>query len=275
MALLPSFLSPKSFRARVGFIAGLGAAAALGALLIPAIPQSKKYHSFVDQRSMLGVPNFLNVASNAPFALAGALGLWLLLRKRAGRAPMDEGERRAFTALFAGSILLSVGSGYYHLAPNNARLVWDRLPMTIIFMSLFSIAISDRVDRRVGRVLLVPLIAMGAASVFYWKATDDLRFYGLVQFYPAAAIPLMMLLLPARGTGAKWLLAALGSYGVAKACEVLDTPIYKTLGELVSGHSLKHIFAAGSVYFLARMAAEREPIAEPAEEPGMRGEAVR
>jgi hypothetical protein len=270
---LSKLLSPLSFRARAGLIAGLGAAAVLGALVLPAIPQSKRYHAFTDDRRMLGVPNFMDVASNAPFALFGALGLWLLLRKRQGE-PMDEGEKRAFSVLFAGSVLLSLGSGYYHLAPNNERLVWDRLPMTLVFMSLFSIVIGERVDRKLGRSLLLPLLALGAASVFYWRASDDLRFYGLVQFYPAAAIPLMLLLFPARATGTKHLVLALGAYGAAKASEALDAPIYYALGRTVSGHTLKHLFAAGAVYFLARMAGERAPLPEAAEKLRIQGEAI-
>ena len=269
--LVSKLLSPMSFRLRVGLIAGLGAAALLGAILLPAITQSKRYHAFTDDRRILGIPNFLDVASNAPFAVFGALGLWWLHRKRKGQ-PLDEGEKRAFSVLFAGAILIAFGSGYYHLAPNNARLVWDRLPMTIVFMSLFSIAIGERVDRKLGRSLLLPLLVVGAASVFYWWATDDLRFYGLVQFYPAAAIPLMLLLLPARATGTKYMVLALGAYGAAKASEMLDAPIYHALGGAVSGHTLKHLFAAGSVYFLARMAEERAPLPEPAEE--LRGEAA-
>jgi hypothetical protein len=272
--LLTKLLSPGSFRARVGVIAGLGAAAIVGTLLLPAVPQSKRYHEFTDGRRIFGIPNFFDVASNLPFAICGALGLWLLHKKRKGE-PMDEGEKRAFTVLFAGSILISLGSGYYHLSPNNARLVWDRVPMTIVFMSLFSIAIGERVDRKLGRALLVPLLAVGVASVFYWRASDDLRFYGLVQFYPAAVIPLMLLLLPARETGTKYMVLALGAYALAKASETLDAPIYYALGRTVSGHTLKHLFAAGSVYFLARMAEERVPLPGAAEELRVGGEVAR
>lgn len=260
-ALLSKLFSRASLRARVGLIAGLGAAAVVAALLLPPIPQSKRYHAFADDRRVLGIPHFMDVVSNAPFALFGALGLWWLYRRRKGE-PLDEGEKRAFTVVFAGAILISLGSGYYHLAPSNARLVWDRVPMTIVFMSLFSIAIGERVDHKLGRSLFLPLLFTGVASVFYWRITDDLRFYGLVQFYPAAAIPLMLLLLPPRATGTKFMALALGAYGVAKASEALDSSIYEALG--VSGHTLKHLFAAGSVYFLARMANERRPLPEPA-----------
>ena len=33
--------------------------------------------------------------------------------------------------------LTGIGSAYYHLEPNNDRLVWDRLPLAMMFMALF------------------------------------------------------------------------------------------------------------------------------------------
>jgi len=37
------------------------------------IAQSQVYHNFADQRSILGIPNFLDVASNLPFFIFGIL----------------------------------------------------------------------------------------------------------------------------------------------------------------------------------------------------------
>ena len=42
--------------------------------------------------------------------------------------------------------LVAVGSSYYHWRPNNARLVWDRLPMTVGFMSLIAVVLSETLD---------------------------------------------------------------------------------------------------------------------------------
>lgn len=44
----------------------------------------------------------------------------------------------ALAVLFAGVLLTSAGSTWYHLAPTNDSLVWDRLPMTLGFMGLFA-----------------------------------------------------------------------------------------------------------------------------------------
>jgi len=39
-------------------LAGLTAASLAGLALVPKIPQDQAYHSFADQRTLLGIPNF-------------------------------------------------------------------------------------------------------------------------------------------------------------------------------------------------------------------------
>jgi hypothetical protein len=100
-------------------------------------------------------------------------------------------------------------------------------------------------------------------SVFWWYAGErrgegDLRLYGLVQFYPLLAIPLLVLLFRSRYTRSGDLLAAGACYGLGKLCEILDTRIF-ALGGVVSGHTLKHIAAALSGYWIWRMLITRQP----------------
>jgi len=45
-------------------------------LTCPAIPQSLPYHAFADQRTLLGSPHLLNVASNLPFCVVGVWGIF-------------------------------------------------------------------------------------------------------------------------------------------------------------------------------------------------------
>ncbi|PYU18912.1 MAG: hypothetical protein DMG30_26090 [Acidobacteria bacterium] len=111
----------------------------------------------------------------------------------------------AYAVFFLGVALTSIGSAYYHWAPDNGRLVWDRLPMSIAFMSLLAAIITERITVNAGLRSLLPLMALGIASVLYWHLTElkgqgDLRLYGLVQFYPVMAIPLLLTLFPARYT---------------------------------------------------------------------------
>jgi hypothetical protein len=229
----------------------------------PPWSQNTEYHQFADHRTLLGVPHFWNVVSNVPFLIVGLLGAVFVLRS--GKNGMDGAfvnswERWPCLVMFAGIGLTAFGSTYYHLAPDNDRLLWDRLPMALAFTGLFSGIIADRIGPRIGLALLGPLIALGIGSVIYWYYTDDLRLYYLVQFYPIIGIPLILLLFPPRYTGTSYLFAALGCYVLAKFCEhPLDAKIYYFLGQTLSGHTLKHLLAAVAAYWLLVMLQRRRP----------------
>jgi hypothetical protein len=262
-------LTPQAFRIRALLIVSLGIAAIGAALSLPPIPQDPTYHNFADQRSMLGVPHLLNVVSNAPFVLVGALGLTFLWRRGAhSQGPFtDPRERWAFLCLFAGVGLTGLGSAYYHLAPSNATLFWDRLPMTIAFMSLLASIIAERISLSAGRLLLLPLLALGMVSVITWhlgevRGAGDLRLYGFVQYFPFLAIPLLILLFPPRYTRTADLFGALGWYGLAKILDLLDAQIF-ALGTLVSGHTFKHLASALGTYWILRMLKTRHPLEVP------------
>ena len=114
----------------------LGAVAIV--LLLPRIPQDPAYNNFADQRAILGIPNGLNVLSNAAFVFVGVLGLTFLFRKRGSgiaRLFIVSEERWPYAAFFAGVTLIAAGSAYYHLAPGNDRLAWDRLPIAFALTS--------------------------------------------------------------------------------------------------------------------------------------------
>ena len=216
------------------------------------IAQDVSYHLFVDTRKIWSVPNFWNVATNIPFAVVGLLGLYKL--RTPGKLGILDETGTAYTLLFFGTFLVSFGSGYYHLAPDNQTLVWDRLPMTIAFMALFSIIVSEFISIRSGKALLLPLILAGILSVVYWHFSEirgegDLRFYALVQFYPMLAIPIILVCFRSRCTHVYaywWLLLA---YIAAKLFEHFDGEVYNVLG-FISGHSLKHLTAALGMYVL-------------------------
>src|ERR1700751_767326 len=115
------------------------------ALVLPAIPQPLSYHNFADHRSWLGIPNFGDVASNLPFAIIGFWGLLVLFVSHTASF-LELRERWPYAVMFAGLILTAVGSGYYHLAPGNARLVWDRIPINITIMALLTAVIAERIS---------------------------------------------------------------------------------------------------------------------------------
>lgn len=247
-------------------LVGTGVFACLAALLVPPVHQDLGYHHFADVRTLGGIPNALNVLSNAPFAIAGAMGLFAIERRTRPTALNDVRERWPFALLFAGVFLTAFGSGYYHLAPDSPRLFWDRLPMTLGFMSLFGIVLRERVSERIGSALVPVLVVLGVASVLYWRLNDgegrgDLRLYALVQFYPLLALPLMLLLFRPRYGGTRELVMCIVFYALAKALEVLDARIFEATNQIVSGHSLKHLSAAVATYFLVRMAERRTLVA--------------
>jgi hypothetical protein len=230
--------------------------------LLPRLAQDPAYHAFADRRPCVGVPSCLNVVSNLPFVLVGLLGLVSLGWARPGASGFaDPRERRPYRVFFLGIALTGLGSAYYHLAPGDARLVWDRLPMTLTFASLLAAVVAERIALRAGVALLWPLAGLGAASVLYWDATEragmgDLRPYALAQLYPVIAIPVLMGLFPARYTRGGDLLLAAGLYAVAKGAEALDAPIL-ALGQVVSGHTVKHVVAAAAAWWLLRMLERR------------------
>ncbi len=249
----------RSFRFKVLTLLLLALAVIIAVSLLPRIPQPEAYHRFADQRTWFTVPNFFNVVSNLPFLLIGAAGLIRL--RRGGITTVPGPLAYLYSILFAGVLLVGLGSSYYHLWPSNTTLVWDRLPMTLAFMALFAILLGEFIAVGAARLLAWPLLAVGVASVFYWHHTEqagagDLRLYALVQFLPMLLIPLMLLMFRGRytHTGALWWL--LFYYLLAKLFEALDTHVY-ALGGFVSGHTLKHLASALGVWVFYRALQKR------------------
>jgi len=259
-----------SRRARLWGLAGLTGVVVAGvALFVPPVPQWPSYHAFADTRSWLGVPNFLDVASNAPFVAVGLTGLWRLTLARRRPVFLDGRERWPWLVFFLALTLLGPASAWYHLAPDNARLIWDRLLMSALFMAWLAIQFTERAGLRVGLPLLPSLLAAGLVSVFYWGATEaagrgDLRAYGVVHFYPVLLIPLLLAVFPARYTRQGDVLAVLGFYGAALAAEWADRPLFMLTGA-VSGHTLKHLLAALAAAWALRMLVRRRPLPAAAE----------
>jgi hypothetical protein len=244
----------------VAFTIAVGAAA----MLSPRIPQSQSYHDFADQRGWLGIHNFGDVASNLLFAVAGAWGLIFLCRKSEHPRFIDPRERLAYVFVFLGLLLTAFGSSYYHLAPDNARLVWDRLPMTLAFMGLVSAMISERLSVPVGFCLLPILLLIGAGSVVWWWHTEtagasDLRFYAAVQVYAVLILPIL-LLLPPRYSRSLDFAVVFCFYVLAKIFETADRQIFSLDRRMVSGHTLKHLAAGAAGFWILMMLQKRRPI---------------
>lgn len=226
------------------------------------IPQGPAYHRFADQRLLGGLPNFWNAISNIPFLIIGLIGMReVLIRQSAGA--LDD-LRWLYFAFFVGVFLTGFGSSYYHLHPDNRTLVWDRLPMTIAFMALFSVIVGEYISIRAARLIFIPLVCIGLASVFYWHVTEldgrgDLRPYALVQLLPMMLIPAILCLFSPSLEGSKYYWGIVAVYALSKAAEFFDAGIYELSGHL-SGHTLKHLIAAVAPYLFYRALRQREKI---------------
>jgi hypothetical protein len=240
------FASREEKRAVLIFM-GLMAASLAALPLLPPIAQDQSYHDFADQRTLLGIPHFWNVISNLPFIAIGAAGL----RRFQHHA--------ATLVIFLGIFLTGFGSSYYHWSPSDGTLFWDRLPMTLCFMAILAVVVEERLGERFGAVLLWPLLAIGLLSLVLWRFTGDLRLYGWVQFFPCLALPLLFLFRPPRFSGTFYWGVAAALYASAKLCELYDHAIDSNF--ILSGHTLKHFFAAAACFAILRYFQTRKRIA--------------
>ena len=227
--------------------------AVIATFLLPPIAQDPLYHQFADQNSLLSIPHAFNVLSNLLFGWAGVAGLYRLAWQKS--LLIEVRIYPAYFCFFAALILIAAGSGYYHWSPDNQSLSWDRLPITIAFMSFFTILVGERISISLAKKLFPALIATGIASIIYWHFSElagrgDLRPYALVQFLPVLLTPFILLMFDSvynRKADLWWFLAW---FLISRICELMDIRIYDWL-IFVSGHSLKHITAGiGCLVFL-------------------------
>jgi hypothetical protein len=207
-------------------------------LVVPPVAQDQRYHDFAG-------PRFAVVASNVAFLLAAVAGFAVIARVKSSPAVVT---------FFAGTLATALGSTYYHLAPTDARLVYDRLGMIICFGAIVAMLLEERLDVRI----LPFLLAAGVASIVWWRLANDLRPYGFVQFFPMLVIVGLLAFTKPRFTHAYALVIVAALYAAAKALELFDRPVYVTLG--ISGHTLKHIVAGAATGVVAWWIAVRRPI---------------
>lgn len=237
------------------------------AVIMPPTSQSSEYHQFVDQRIYFGIPNFFNVVSNIFLLFSGLAGLVFLLRPRKfliHKSFIKLSERWPYFILFLSVILASLSSTYYHLAPDNARLVWDRMPIAIGIMTLLAIVLIERISINIGFILLPFLIIFGAGSVMYWYwgeqyGLGNLNYYIVVQFYSILVIILLGKFFSSRYTRGADIYIVIIFYAFAKLAEITDYEIY-SLGQVISGHSIKHFFVGLAVFWIIYMLQMRRPL---------------
>ena len=211
-----------------------------------AIDQPAGYHDFADQVTRWGIPHAADVLSNLGFLLVGLAGLVAVTRRRVvGRAGAG------YLLFFVALIGTAFGSAYYHLAPDDNRLVFDRLPIALAAAGLLAAeaelagVVADGVAATVAGALFA------AWSVVWWHfghaiGEGDLRPYLLLQLAPLVCVPWWQYRARVPGVVRAWYGAAMGLYVLAKLAELADGAIWR-LGYGVSGHTLKHVLATLAV----------------------------
>ena len=231
------------------------AAAAL--LAYGPIAQPAGYHDFADQRALLGLPHGADVFSNLGFALVGLLGLRSLVRNWG--SPALAAGRAGWLLFFVSLVCTAIGSSAYHLAPDNARLVWDRLPIALACAGLLAACWRETIGA--GRWVTPALAGLAVASVAWWRFTDlhgtgDLRPYLLLQFLPLLLLPLLQWQHEAPMAERIAVGAAMGIYLLAKLFEIADHAVFRGLA-VISGHTIKHLLATVAAALIAGALAAR------------------
>jgi hypothetical protein len=196
-------------------------------------------HPFVDARTFWGIPNALDVLSNAPLSLAG---LWGLLALR-GRA-LPAATQTAAQVFFAGLLLTGLGSAFYHWAPDAAGLVLDRLGMAVTFAGALALAVAERVCPPPAPATLWTTFVLAVVSALLPLSHDNVLPWAVLQVGGVALIVWSAFQTPAEGAIGIRIGALIGWYALAKALELGDAAVFHATGERVSGHSLKHLAAA-------------------------------
>lgn len=210
------------------------------------IAQPQNYHYFADARGLLGMPNAGDVLSNLGFLLVGAYGLitWVRSHRIA--------EHAAYGVFFAALALTAAGSTWYHLAPDDTRLIWDRLPIALACAALLSAELRRAYPAAAwARAWLPALCVTGAVSVAWWSITGDLRPYLLMQVAPLLLIPALQWQSRELSARRAAFAVAIALYVLAKVCEVADVAVFDALS-VMSGHTLKHVLAFVAAFVLVR-----------------------
>ena len=224
-------------------------------IFVEPLPQDPEYHKFADSRAYWEIPNTFDVLSNIALAIVGLLGIIAALKKL--RSPLFNASIFQYLIFFSGLFLTGFGSLYYHLSPTNQTLIWDRLPITILSIGFFCSVVSEMVSPKASLVLVGPMLLIGIGSVYYWHHTEslgrgDLRLYGIVQFLPLILIVLIFVMYKFPKNYLPYISGVLIFYALSRISEFLDRQIYDSL-QFISGHTLKHLFAAAAACFILLM----------------------
>lgn len=202
-------------------------------LLTNKITVPQGYHDFVDKRSFLRIPNFLDVISN----LAILLPALYLLQTRKKKSLLSN-------LLILHISLLAITSGYYHLNPSDKTVFWDIMSIATGCIIVLLIIMNTTTEYN----LLLYIFAV--FSIIYWKKTGDLRLYLLIYI----GVPLYIIAKYYKNNNLQiYLFIMILCNILVWLTEFNDHYIYKITNNLVSGHTLKHIFAGIGIFYVIKI----------------------
>lgn len=203
----------------------------------------KGYHNFADKRTLVGFPNAMNVLSNL-FIIIPVI--YLLKHKTENNTNNN--------LLIIHITLLSLASAYYHYNPTDKSIFWD-----ILMIATLSIIVLNIINEYKCGILFYIL---GILSVVYWKQTGDIRIYLLILI----GVPIIFFLKyydneEEDDKGVKKNLYIILFFTVLyRFVEYYDHQIYGLTNNMISGHTLKHIFAGLSILYIVKLLKEDNKI---------------
>lgn len=220
-------------------------------------------HQYADTRPLGPLPNAADVLSNLPLVVIGLIGARRLLTGvRAGTVVLSNpAEVLPWLVLFLGIAASGVGSTWYHLQPTAERLLWDRGPIALSMAAFIGAALTERVGPREG-ILTLPVLAVAALLTVGAAYQGDLRYYIWLNLVALLVVPLLCRVVggPYSLTGLWY--GAVALYLLAKVAELFDADVY-ALGQILSGHTLKHLLAAAGIATLVHMVTRRRLLSGP------------
>lgn len=217
-----------------------------------AIPQLDHYHEFADQSQLFGLMHASDVLSNLAFLWVGLWAVSRMLHMAESRDLKTRLEVPALVVFVLSIVATAWCSSYYHLAPDNPRLFWDRLPIAVACASLLALVRAQCFGtKNSSRLELLAFCGFAVFSVIWWQATEDLRPYLLLQIMAVLLPPIWQSIYQRAVAERMSFAAAIVCYVVAKLFETADATILNMTG-VISGHTLKHLLAALAAYFILR-----------------------
>lgn len=183
---------------------------------------SDSYHQFSDTLALFNLPNARNVLSNMVLLIPA---IYLVMNRK-------------FNQLVPLILGLALSSSYYHLNPNKQTILLDM----VFVITLNTVILSYFVNKNTGYIIIL----LGLVSVLYWNQTQNSRPYVSLQI-----LIFMYCVYKVYPTNAGYLLLPLLIISfMTRFSEVNDKEIYETTNHLLSGHSLKHVFAGIQIFII-------------------------